>query len=167
MTVDADRPFRVLFLCTGNSARSQIAEAMLSHYAGDRFEAKSAGTRPAAEVHPLALEALRVSGIEWEGARPKSMAAVQDETWDLVVTVCDRARESCPTFPGQPVTVHWSLDDPAAVEGPEETRREAFCQTAIIVRRRIDLLTSLRPEKLERLALKARLEEETGPKSGL
>lgn len=160
MNVESEKRFRVLFLCTANSARSQIAEAMLAHYGADRFVAKSAGTHPAGQVHPLALEALRVTGIDWEHAKPKSVDDVIDEQWDLVITVCDNARETCPTIPGQPVTVHWSIDDPAAVTGDEDTRRQAFRQTAIILRRRIDLLTSLRTDKLERLALKQRLEDE-------
>lgn len=163
MAAESEKRFRVLFLCTGNSARSQIAEAMLKHYAGDRFEAQSAGTQPAHQVHPLALEALRVTGIDWGHASPKSIDDVVDEPWDLVITVCDKAREACPTFPGHPVTVHWSLDDPAAVTGDEEARRQAFSRTAIILRRRIDLLTSLRTDKLERLALKQRLEDDLEP----
>lgn len=105
-------PLRVLFLCTGNSARSQMAEAILNHTAGGRAVAASAGTNPAAAVNPLALQTLRAHGIAWSGRGPQSVEALVAADWDVVVTVCDHARESCPVFPGHPRTLHWGLPDP-------------------------------------------------------
>jgi arsenate reductase len=131
---------RVLFLCTGNSARSQIAEALLQRRGAGRFEVASAGSRPAAEVNPLAVEVLRAAGIAWEGRVPKGLDAVVGEHWDAVVTVCDRARDACPIFPGNPVTMHWGLPDPAEVEGTHGERLRAFEETRRALERRIEAL---------------------------
>ncbi len=121
---------RVLFLCTGNSARSILAEALFNHEAGGRLRAFSAGSRPRGEVHPLALERLERAGIATAGLRSKSwheFAAPGAPPIDIVVTVCgNAAREVCPVFPGQPATEHWEIADPAAVEGTEAERRAAF-----------------------------------------
>lgn len=152
------RAFRVLFLCTHNSARSQIAEALLRARGGERFEAASAGSDPADDVHPFAREIIRSLGSDPDHHRPKSCDEMLGGEWDLVITVCDRARESCPTFRGRPAIVHWGMADPAAVEGPGEVRRRAFSETATVLARRIDLLRSLPVEKLERLVLQQRLE---------
>jgi protein-tyrosine-phosphatase len=103
---ESRQPLRFLFLCTGNSARSQIAEAILNARGRGRFHAESAGTDPAPQVHPLALDALREFRIEWGGRGPRGVEEVRDQSWDFVITVCDRARESCPTFPGRPATAH-------------------------------------------------------------
>ena len=156
----ADRkrdPFRLLFLCTGNSARSQMAEAILNFKARGRVAAESAGSRPAARVNPLALETLDHYGIAWNGHPPRSVDGLEREAWDFVITVCDKARESCPVFPGQPMLAHWGMPDPAEVVGDEATRRAAFRDAYLLLRRRIDLLLALPLEQLERLALEAKV----------
>lgn len=151
------RPLRVLFLCTQNSARSQVAEALLKRKGRGRFEAGSAGTEPASRVHPMAVEALRAAGIDWSAARPKSIEDVMGESWDFVITVCDNAREACPTIPGQPLFAHWGTPDPAAVEGDDEHRLTAFKDTLIYLGRRIDLLVALPFESLEKRAAEERV----------
>ena len=156
MTTPARR-LRVLFLCTGNSARSQMAEAVLNRKGADRFEAHSAGSAPAPRVNPLAIRALQEAGIEWRGHPPRSVEGLTQEPWDFVITVCDKARESCPLFPGQPVLAHWGMEDPAAVVGPEESQRRAFIEALRLISRRIDLMLALPVEKLERLALETRI----------
>lgn len=108
---------RVLFLCTGNSARSQMAEAILNARGKGRFAAESAGSHPAAQVNPLALETLREFGIPWTGHPPRGLDGLERERWDGVITVCDRAKEACPLFPGQPMIAHWSIPDPIDREG--------------------------------------------------
>jgi len=143
------RAFRLLFLCTGNSARSQMAEAILNERGKGRFRAESAGSKPAPRVNPLAIDTLREYGIEWRGHPPRTVDGLEHEPWDFVITVCDRAKESCPVFPGQPVLAHWGVADPADALG----FRDAF----IVLKRRIDLVLALPVEKLERLALEARL----------
>ncbi len=153
------RRYRVLILCTGNSARSQMAEALLRDKASDRFEVASAGARPAARVNPFALEVLREAGIEWEGKVPKGLDGLEQERWDLVITVCDRAKEACPIFPGAPVIAHWGMPDPAEVEGPEAVKRQAFREAFATLSRRIDLLLALPLEKLERLVLERKVRE--------
>ncbi len=148
---------RLLFLCTGNSARSQMAEAILNAKAGGRIVAESAGSQPAARVNPLATETLRDYGVEWAGRPPRSLNGLERERWDFVVTVCDRAKESCPIFPGQPVLAHWGMPDPALVQGDDAAKRAAFRDTYVVLNRRIDLLLALPLERLERLALEARV----------
>lgn len=151
-------PFRVLFLCTGNSARSQIAQALLTHLGGRRFEAESAGTAPADRVNPGALEALAEAGVPWRGHPPRRADGLEQESWDLVVTVCDDARESCPIFPQAAIVVHWGMPDPAAVEdGP--ARRQAFADTVRLLRTRITRLVALPLEELPRAGLKNRVLE--------
>jgi arsenate reductase len=108
-------------------------------------------------VNPLAIETLREHGIDWRGHPPQTVDGLEPEPWDFVITVCDRARESCPVFPGQPVLAHWGMPDPAEVRGSEADRRRAFRDAFILIARRIDLLLALPVEKLERLALAARL----------
>lgn len=152
-----NRVLRVLFLCTGNSARSQMAETLLNRKGRGRFVAESAGAQPAARVHPLAIETMETHGFFWTGHPPRGLAALDHADWDFVITVCDRARESCPVFPGQPVIAHWGMPDPAAVEGPDEEKRRAFSDALTLVSRRIDLFVSLPIEKLERLALEKRV----------
>ena len=131
-------PIRVLFVCTGNSARSQIAEALLRRFGGTEFEAHSAGTHPRG-VNSLAIEVLAESGIDWRHAESKSIDLFLDQQFDYVSTGCDRARETCPVFPGSENTLHWGLDDPAEVEGSEAEKRAAFVQT------RLELSLRLRP----------------------
>ncbi|MGH7538025.1 MAG: arsenate reductase ArsC [Gemmatimonadales bacterium] len=150
------KPLRLLFLCTGNSARSQMAEAILNHKAGGRIRAESAGSRPAPRVNPLATETLARYGIQWAGRPPRSTEGLDREPWNLVITVCDKAKESCPIFPGQPVLAHWGMPDPAEVHG-EDAARRAFQDTFVLLTRRIDLLLALPMESLTRLALEARV----------
>lgn len=156
---EAKSPYRILILCTGNSARSQIAEALLQRKGHGRFEAASAGSRPAARVNPFAVRVLAEAGIPWEGRTPRGLDGLEREPWDFVITVCDRAKESCPYFPGQPVLAHWGMPDPAEVEGSEEEKLAAFRDTLQVLARRIDLLLALPVEKLERLVLERRVGE--------
>jgi arsenate reductase len=135
--------YRVLFVCTGNSARSQMAEALLNAKGKGRIEAASAGSDPAARVNPYAIDTLREFNIPWSGHPPRSVAGLEREQWDYVITVCDRAKESCPIFPGTPALAHWSLPDPAEVEGNDAAKRAAFRNTLLEIRRRIDLLLAL------------------------
>jgi arsenate reductase len=153
------RPLRVLFLCTGNSARSQMAEALLNARSAGRLVAESAGSRPAPRVNPLAVEALAQIGIDWRGRSPRSVDAVSGQAWDLVITVCDRAKESCPILPGHPIYAHWGMDDPAEATGTEEERLRAFVSARILLARRIDLLLAIPIEKLERRALERAIGE--------
>jgi len=139
-----------LFLCTGNSARSQMAEALLNRKGRGRFVAGSAGSRPADRVNPFAIEALRGAGIEWQGHAPRGLDGVEREPWDVVITVCDHAKESCPFFPGQPIQAHWSMPDPAAVEGDTAAKRAAFADALALLTRRIDRLIELSVDRLER-----------------
>ncbi len=152
----SERPLNVLFLCTHNSARSILAEAVLNHIGHGRFQAFSAGSSPREnqQPNPLALQVLANAGIPTEGLRSKSwdeFGKPDSPVMDLVITVCDNAAgEVCPYWPGQPATAHWGYADPSEVEGDEAKKREAFRQTLLALRRRIDLLTNLPPEKLER-----------------
>jgi len=152
-------PMRILILCTGNSARSQIAEALLAAKGGARVVAASAGSRPAARVNPFAVAVLAEAGIDWQGKTPRGMDGLESERWDFVITVCDRAKESCPYFPGQPLLAHWGMPDPAEVEGSDEAKRAAFQDTFVTLSRRIDLLLALPVDKLEGLALEARVKD--------
>lgn len=140
---EAAAPLRVLFLCTGNSARSQIAEALLRSISKGRIEVVSAGSRPRPEIHPRAREALKkVAALDMEGQRPKAVEDFIEQRFDYVISVCDRAAESCPVFPGDPERIRWSLEDPAAVEGDERQAR-AFERTVKDLTARIRLWTSL------------------------
>ena len=137
-TTPVPEPIRVLFICTHNSARSQIAEALLGHYGGSDFLVRSAGTE-ATRVNPFAVQVLAEVGIDWSTARSKVLTKFLDEPWDYVITVCDRARQSCPVFPGQMNSLHWGLDDPSEVEGTDQEKLEAFRRT------RMEVATRLRP----------------------
>lgn len=152
-----DTPRTVLFLCTGNSARSILAEALLNHMGAGRFRAFSAGSQPKGEPHPMALAVLRESGLPTEGLSSKSwseFAAPGAPPIDLVITVCDNAAgESCPVWPGRPIAAHWGIEDPAAVEG--EGQRAAFERALQFLRNRISLLLALPDEGIDALALKA------------
>ncbi|HEY7936972.1 MAG TPA: arsenate reductase ArsC [Candidatus Limnocylindrales bacterium] len=129
---------RVLFVCTHNSARSQIAEALLQRYGGDDFEVHSAGTE-ATRVNPLAVQVLGELGIDWSHARSKVIGEFLDQQFDYVITVCDRARATCPVFPGSMNSLHWGLDDPSDVEGTDAEKLEAFRRT------QVDVAARLRP----------------------
>ncbi len=157
------RRYNVLFLCTGNSARSILAEAYLNAAGGGRFAACSAGSHPAGEVNPLALELLARQRIDTGGLRSKSwdeFARPGAPEFDFVFTVCDNAAgEVCPVWPGQPMTAHWGIADPAAVPGSDEDRRKAFVRAFSELTTRINLFTSLPIDKLDRLTLQHRLVE--------
>ena len=129
-------PIRVLFVCTHNSARSQLAEALLGRLGGDDFEAQSAGTE-ATRVNPYAIRVLAEQGIDWTGATSKTIDGFLGQPFDHVITVCDRAREACPYFPGAANTLHWGLDDPSEVGGTDEERLEAFRRTAAEIAERL------------------------------
>ena len=137
-TTPVPDPIRVLFICTHNSARSQIAEALLGHYGGADFLVRSAGTE-ATRVNPFAVQVLAEVGIDWSTARSKVLTEFLEQPWDYVITVCDRARQSCPVFPGQMNSLHWGLDDPSEVEGTDQEKLEAFRRT------RMEVATRLRP----------------------
>ena len=157
MTAAPAPRFRVLFLCTGNSARSQMAEALLNAKGRGRFRAESAGSQPAARINPLTVETMQAFSSGWTGHPPRGLDGLEREHWDFVITVCDRAREACPIFPGQPVIAHWGMPDPAAVAGDAETMRKAFRDAFHLLSYRIELLLSLPIESLERMALEARV----------
>jgi arsenate reductase len=158
----ADGPLRVLFLCTGNSARSILAESLLKERGRGRFVACSAGSHPKGEVHPLALELLGENRLPTAGLRSKSwdeFAAVGAPAIDVVITVCGNAAgETCPVWPGQPITAHWGVDDPAAVDGSLEERRAAFRRAFKELDKRITAFTGLAPGALAMESLKERLE---------
>src|SRR2546425_302458 len=127
-----------------------MAEALLNAKGKGRFQAESAGSQPAAQVNPYAIETLRAHGISWAGHPPRSLDGLEREPWDCVITVCDRAKQSCPIFPGQPPLAHWGMPDPAEVEGDEARKRAAFRDAFLLLRRRIDVLLALPLDKLER-----------------
>jgi arsenate reductase (thioredoxin) len=157
------KPLNVLFLCTGNSARSIMAEAYLNASGRGRFVAYSAGSRPAGKVNALALDLLAKSRMPISGLRSKSwdeFARPGAPRLDFVFTVCDSAAgEVCPIWPGQPMTAHWGVHDPAAVQGTDEERRKAFLRAFTELTTRINLFMSLPIDKLERAALKKKLDE--------
>ncbi len=158
----AERPYEVLFLCTGNSARSIFAESLLAHIAPDRFRAHSAGSHPKGAVHPVALRLLHELGHETAALRSKSwdeFAAPGAPPLDFVFTVCDNAAgEICPVWPGQPVTAHWGVEDPAAFVGTEEARLRAFRLALVALDRRIRLFAALPIESLNRVSLQREVE---------
>jgi len=150
----ARHPYRVLFLCTGNSARSVFAEYFLRRLGGARFEAYSAGAKPTGQVNPLTLKVLAERfHVDASGARSKSWDELRDVPLDFVITVCDDARESCPVWPGQPIVAHWGVDDPAAFVGTPEARERAFHRAALTLYHRLQIFTSLPLEQLDRLKL--------------
>ena len=140
-------PIRVLFLCTGNSARSQMAEALLRGLGNGDFEVSSAGTDPKA-LHPLALRAMAEIGVDIAGQRSKDLQEYRDREFDYIITVCDRARDNCPTFPGDNERIHWSYEDPAAAEGDEEARLAVFRRVRNELRQRIGLWVTAMRKKL-------------------
>jgi arsenate reductase (thioredoxin) len=131
-----ERPIRVLFVCTHNSARSQVAEALLKRYGGSDFDVVSAGTE-ATRVSPYAIRVLAEEGIDWSGARSKGITEFLGQRFDHVVTVCDRAREACPVFPGSTNTLHWGLDDPSDAQGNDDEKLAAFRRTRLEVAARL------------------------------
>jgi len=137
-------PLRVLFLCTGNSARSQIAEALLRQASGGRIEVVSAGTAPKEDIHPMARRAVQdLFGLDMAGQAPKPVEPFVGQQFDYVITVCDHAAETCPVFPGDPERLRWSFPDPAAAAGTPDERQRAFNRTAADLMSRIRLWLSL------------------------
>ena len=163
MTHPSATPYNVLFLCTGNSARSVLAEAQLNALAPHRFKAYSAGSQPAGAVNPFTLDFLRSSGLPTEGLRSKSwseFAAEGAPHMDFIITVCDQAAgEACPVWPGHPAVAHWGAPDPAAATGSDADKRHAFVQVAALLRRRIELFTSLPLDSLGQLARQQHMAE--------
>jgi arsenate reductase len=152
MKTELHRPFRVLFLCTGNSARSVFAEYFLRRLGGSRFESYSAGARPSGTVNPMTLKVLRERfAIDARDARSKSWDELRGIQFDFVITVCDSARETCPVWPGQPIVAHWGVDDPAAFVGTDVARERFFHHVALTLYRRLQIFTSLPLEQLDKL----------------
>lgn len=160
----SEQPKHVLFLCTSNSARSIFGEVLLNARAKKRgdFIAHSAGSQPTGEVHPMTIELLRKSRLPTEGLRSKSweeFAQPGSPDLDFIFTVCDvAAGEVCPVWPGKPVTAHWGVEDPAAVEGDHETKHRAFMRAFTALQQRIDLFLSLPHDKVDGLAMKEHLD---------
>lgn len=153
MQNDSQR-YKFLFLCTGNSARSIFGEYLLRRVSGSRFQVFSAGSFPTGKVNPFAVQVLNdIYHIDASGARSKSWEEFKDVHFDFVITVCDNARETCPVWPGQPITAHWGSPDPAAVEGTDQEKYRAFKQVALQIQWRIELFTSLPLDKFDRLKL--------------
>lgn len=168
MNPTTTKPLNVLFLCTHNSARSILAEALLNHLGTGRFKAFSAGSSPRGnqQPNPMALQVLEHAGVPTAGLRSKSWDAFGGEGaphMDLVITVCDNAAgETCPYWPGHPATAHWGYPDPSEVQGTEAQRLEAFRQTMLAIRRRLELLVNLPPERLQAMALQQSARELAG-----
>jgi arsenate reductase len=158
-----EKAYNVLFICTGNSARSIIAEGLLNAMGKGRFNAYSAGSHPKGAVHPLALHALKSIHIPTDNFHSKSwevFVSPEAPTMDFVFTVCDQAAgEVCPVWPGQPISAHWGMPDPAAVEGNDEIKTKAFRDTAITLKRRLELMLALPVERLDRLALQRQVKD--------
>lgn len=157
----ADRPYNVLFLCTGNSARSILAEALLNREGGDRFRAYSAGSFPKGDVHPMSLDLLASHGFDTSGLRSKSWSEFAQPgapEINFIFTVCDDANgETCPVWPGHPITAHWGIEDPAAVTGPGQ--RDAFVKAMTYLKQRISLFLALPIDSIDKLALNQKLRD--------
>jgi arsenate reductase (thioredoxin) len=158
-----ERTYNVLFLCTGNSARSVLAEVLIEHWSKGRFKGHSAGSFPKGAVHPTALDLLEKLHLPTRGLRSKSwneFARPGAPLMDFVFTVCDQAAgEVCPVWPGNPVTAHWGVSDPAAVQGTEAEQRHAFREVYVVLKNRIKLFVALPIEKLDRMAIKRNVDE--------
>jgi arsenate reductase len=157
------RPYNILVLCTGNSARSILGEALFNTLGAGRFKAYSAGSHPTGRVNPLAIELVRELGYPVEELRSKNwdeFAQPDSPQMDFIVTVCDNAAgEVCPVWPGKPVTAHWGFPDPAAVTGSDDEKQAAFAQTLRQIRNRVQLFLSLPLETLDRMAIESRMRE--------
>lgn len=155
------RPFNVLFICTHNSARSIMAEAILNQMGRNRFRAFSAGSQPTGQVHPLAIELLERNKMDTGGVRSKNwdeFAQSDAPPMDFVLTVCDKAAgEACPVWPGQPMTAHWGVEDPSSVEGTLEEQKKAFSNAFMMLNRRIAIFQNLPFDKLDKLSLQSEL----------
>jgi len=156
-----DKTYRALFICTGNSARSILAEGLLNGLGQGRFRAWSAGSQPKGEVHPLALATLQRLGLPADGYRSKSwdeFATPDGPQFDFIFTVCDNAAgEACPVWPGKPMTAHWGVPDPAAATGTQEERLKAFQDAALALKRRIELFLALPFDRLDGMSLQQQL----------
>ena len=159
----ADKIYNVLYICTGNSARSVLAEGLMNSLGAGRFEAYSAGSHPTGVVNPLALETLASLRVPTDSFRSKNwdeFAAADSPVMDFVFTVCDKAAgEVCPVWPGQPMTAHWGVPDPAAVEGTDAAKLQAFKDAAVTLKRRVELMLSLPLTKLEPLAIQREIKD--------
>lgn len=159
----ADKTYNVLFICTGNSARSILAEGLMNHLGRDRFKALSAGSQPKGTVNPFALQTLATWRIPTDGFRSKSweeFAQAGAPALDFVFTVCDNAAgEVCPVWPGQPMTAHWGVPDPAAVEGTDQQKAKAFLDAAVTLKRRIELMLALPMTSLDKLGLQREIKD--------
>ena len=154
-------PYNILFLCTGNSARSILAEGLVNHLSHGRFKGYSAGSQPMGRVNPLAIDTLQALGCDTDGMSSKSwdvFAGLDAPKMDFVITVCDNAAgEACPYWPGTPMTAHWGFPDPSHVDGDDEAKRHAFARTAQAITQRLRLFLSLPMDKLDKLSLQDEL----------
>ena len=159
----SEKTYNVLFVCTGNSARSILAEVLLNQMGKGKFKAYSAGSHPNGTVNPFALSTLRNLRLPTDGLRSKNwseFATAEAPKLDFVFTVCDNAAgEVCPVWPGQPMTAHWGVPDPAAVEGTDETKAKAFGDTLVILKRRIELMLSLPLHRLDKMAIQREIKD--------
>jgi arsenate reductase len=159
----SDKTYEVLFICTHNSARSIMAEAMMNAAGRGRFRVHSAGSSPAGRVHPMAIDTLAWMRLPTDGYRSKDWAEFArpgSPALDFVFTVCDKAAgESCPVWPGQPMTAHWGVEDPAAVQGDADVQRKVFRDVATTLKRRIDLMLALPLHSLDKLSLRNELQQ--------
>lgn len=152
--MSSTQPFKILFICTGNSARSIFGEYLIRRIGGPLFESYSAGAQPVGSVNPYAQRVLKDTyHIDASAARSKGFEEFENVKFDFVITVCDKARETCPVWPGQPIIAHWGAPDPALATGTEEQILEHFKQVAMLIKRRIDLLCALPFDKIDRLRL--------------
>lgn len=150
---------KVLFLCTGNSARSQMAEAIVNSMHGDKFIAYSAGTNPASQINPYAVKTMNLMGIDISDKHPKSMDAFANEEFDFIITLCNKGKEQCINFTGKPIFAHWGLPDPADFEGNEKDIMLKFNELLKFLNTRIGYFVNLPMEKLDRLALEMKTTE--------
>lgn len=159
----SDKVYKVLFICSHNSARSILAEGLLNSMGGGRFKTYSAGSQPAGTVHPLTLKTLTALHIPNDGYRSKGWAEFSQPgapELDFVFTVCDNATgEVCPVWPGQPMTAHWGVADPAAFEGSEDQKTKVFWGTAVVLRRRIELMLALPLHSLDKMAIQREIKD--------
>lgn len=157
-------PYKILFLCTGNSARSIMAEYLMKQMGKNRFAPFSAGSRPTGKVNPLAIQTLQtLARIDATGARSKSLDEFKSVPVDFVITVCDNAREACPVWPGHPITAHWGFADPAAIQGSEAEKSEAFGRVFLQIKRRLELFLALPIESLDSMKASAAVREIGSP----
>lgn len=149
--------YKVLFLCTGNSARSQMAEVLLNRFGQEKYTAFSAGSEPNNEVNPYAIRVIEKSGLSTNDLRPKNMMEYTDESFDFIITLCDKMKENCPVYPNRPIYAHWGMPDPAAFEGTEKETFEEFDKTFQEISNRIHLFMNVDIDKLERKEIEQEL----------